>query len=349
MNRNNNTDLDQLLKDLENFSSAKQRCFLCGKDLILGDYTQEHIIPKWVQKRYNLWDQQLVLLNQTSIPYRLLTVPCCDDCNKYRLKPIEDSLSHTVDRGKKAVEQLGRNILFLWLSKILYGLLYKELTLLLDRSDPTAGTIITTDILDRYRMHRLFLQQVREIIECVDFCPGSIHIFSIQKMPSPILEWDFCDNVDTMFIACRLGRTALIANLADGGAEQTMELQFTDIANMDLHPIQFREICAIVSYRSTLATRTPKNFIIEGKPHKAYQLPLGGFSLKPYFLDWDPETYSKYLAYFLGEKSNFFFKPPDKVLTWLHDDNGNPRFMNFSEFPVILKNIGGYRDRDAHR
>ena len=334
-------DLKSLTKSLEEFSAAKYRCFLCGKELFSGDYTQEHIIPRWAQKRYQLWDQHLVLLNQTSIPYRQLTVPCCDECNKYRLKPIEDALSQTVERGRDAVKQLGQTVLFIWLGKILYGILYKELTLLLDRSDPSEGSIITPDIIQKYRMHRFFLQQVKEVVECVDFCPGSIYVFSAQELPEKRLGWDFCDNIDTMFIGCRIGKIALISCLADGGAEQSMESQFSDIFNIDLHPIQFREICAIVSYRSTLATRTPKYSIFEVNPHKAYQLPLGGLSGKPYFEGWDDETYSKFLAFYLGEQENYFFQPPDKVMSWLHDEKGNPRFMNFRDFPAVPKNIGG--------
>ena len=337
----NNDEIESLIKSLEEFSAAKYRCFLCGKELFSGGYTEEHIIPRWAQKRYQLWDQQLVLLNQTSIPYRKLTVLCCDECNKYHLKPIEDSLSQTVEQGKDAVRMLGDKTIFIWLGKILYGLLYKELTLLLDRSDPSAGTIITPDILQRYRMHRFFLQQAREVVDCVDFSPGSIYIFSAQELPEKKFEWDLCDNVDTLFIGCRVGKTALIACLADGGAEQSMEEQFSDLFDIDLHPIQFREICAIVSYRSTLATRTPKHFVIEGSPHKAHQLPLGGFSLKSYFEGWNDETYSKFLTFYLGEEKNYFFQPPDKVMTWLHDNNGNPRFMNFKDFPVMPKNIGG--------
>ena len=339
--QNDKNDLEALIKSLEEFSAAKYRCFLCGKELFSGDYTQEPIIPQWAQKRYQLWDQHLVLLNETSIPYRQLTVPCCDECNRNRLKPVEDSLSQAVERGREAVKQLGHKILFIWLGKILYGLLYKELTLLVDRSDPSAGSIITPDIIQRYRMHRFFLQQVKDVVECVDFCPGSIHIFSAQELPDKRFEWDFCDNVDTMFIGCRAGKTALISCLADGGAEQSMEPQFSDISNIDLHPIQIREICAIVSYRSTLATRTPKHLLVDGNPHKACQVPLGGFSTKPYFEGWDDKAYSKYLAVYLGEKENHFFQPPDKVMTWLRDERGNPRFIDFKDFPVLPENIVG--------
>jgi hypothetical protein len=331
--------MEQLLREIADFSSPGEHCFLCGKSLLSGDYTQEHIIPRWAQQRYDLWNQQIVLVNRTCIPYRNLTVPCCAECNKYRLKPIEDSISQTVDLGKRAVAQLGEMTIFLWLGKLLYGLLYKELTLLLNRADPKAGTIITPEVIERYRDHRFFLQQVRQIVECVDFCPGSIHLFSMQKMPQPVLEWDFCDNVDTMFIGCRAGRTAFIASLGDGGAEQAMAPLFAGIADVDLHPIQFREICATVCYRSTLRTRIPKHITVQGQPHKVHQMPLGGFSLKPYFEEWDIDTYAKYLAFYLGVEVKHVRLPSGEVKTWLYDGKWNPRFIDFSEYPGLPGNI----------
>lgn len=333
LGKHDNNSLGQLLKEIEDFSSVKERCFLCGKSILRGHYTQEHVVPRWAQRRYDLWDQHIVLLNGTSIAYRNLTVPCCDDCNKYRLKPIEDSLSQTVDLGKRSVEQLGQMVIFIWLGKMLYGLLYKELTLLLNRADPAAGTIISPKLIQRYKTHRFFLQQVREVVDCVNFCPGSIHVFSMQKLPQPALEWDFCDNIDTMFVGCRVGRTAFVASLGDGGAEQSMEAHFANIANLHLHPVQFREICAMVSYRSTLQTRTPKYITIQGEPHKVHQQPLGGFSLKPYFEEWEMNVYAKYLAFYLGVSVEQVLLPSGEVKTWLYDQYSNPRFIDFAKYP----------------
>lgn len=51
-----------------------EHCFLCGSEL--GEYgTREHIFPGWLQHNHGLWDQELNLLNKTSIAYRQLTVP----------------------------------------------------------------------------------------------------------------------------------------------------------------------------------------------------------------------------------------------------------------------------------
>ena len=327
-------NLEELLNALGTFQSPRETCFLCGRGLLKGDYTEEHVIPQWAQNRYELRNQELVLLNRTSIPYRQLTVPCCDECNRYRLKPIEDSVSQTVEAGRNAVLSLGHKVLFLWLGKIIYGILYKELLLLLERSDPASQTIITPAILERFQNHRFFLQQARETVELVDFRPGSIFVFSMQALPERKLEWDLTDNVDTMFIGCRVGRVALFATLADGGAQQAYKDAYQDIGPLELHPIQFRELCAHFSYRSTLATRTPKYITIQGSPHKVHQMALAGFSTKPLFDDWDMGTYARFLAYYTGEDVARLYVPPNKVMTWLHDENGNPRFMSFKDYPI---------------
>ena len=57
------------------------KCFLCGSDLKSENYSVEHIFPKWLQNKFRLWNQELILLNGTAIKYRRLTIPCCKNCN----------------------------------------------------------------------------------------------------------------------------------------------------------------------------------------------------------------------------------------------------------------------------
>jgi hypothetical protein len=162
----------------------------------------------------------------------------------------------------------------------------------------------------------------------------------MQAMPEKRLEWDLTDNVETMFIGCRLGRVALFAVLGDGGAQQPYEQAYEDIAPIDLHPIQFRELCAHFSYRSTIATRTPKYIITQRTPHEVYQMPLGGLSMKPMFEDWDLETYAHFLAYYTEVDVSHLYVPPDKTMTWLHDEQERPQFINFTDYPILPRNPG---------
>lgn len=326
-------DLQKFVKRLEGLQLASAECFLCANRITDGHYTQEHVIPAWAQRRHNLWNQRLVLLNGTEIPYRQLTVPCCDDCNRNRLRAIEDSLSQTVEHGHKAVKALPQERLFLWLSKIFFGILYKELFLLLDRADPSGPAIITADFLRRYNTQRFFLQQAREKVRLVDFSPGSVFVFPMQALPRPEQEWDLHDNVDTQFIGCRVGKVALLASLGDGGAQRYFEDEYADMQDVPLHPLQFRELCARFSYRSSLATRTPKYITIQGSPHYVHQMPLGGFSMKPLFEEGNPGAYAAFLHHYTQVPVEYLFDPPAKVRTWLRTASGEPSFMDVAQYP----------------
>lgn len=286
------------------------------------------MIPRWAQARYGLWDQRLTLLNRTTIPYRYLTVPCCEDCNTRRLQPIETAMSDAISGGADAVRRLGNKVLFLWLGKIFYGLLYKELFLLEDRTKRNSSGIVAAKALRRYETHLFFLQQIRGRIETVDFTPGSIFVFKAQKPAPRELQWDFCDNFDTLCICIRMGDVAVAAALADGEAQRIQNV-FDDVLDLPLHPLQFREVCAVICYMATLATRTPKYITIEGNPHKTIQLPLGGFWLKPLFEGWDNDIYAHYLAQYTGLSLKEIRPSSDKIITFLYGPDSKPRYIAY--------------------
>ncbi len=66
-------------------------CFLCGA-LMDGSKSAEHVFPKWLQNRYDLWNQKIELLNGSLMPYRQLTIPCCEKCNNEHLSSLENGL-----------------------------------------------------------------------------------------------------------------------------------------------------------------------------------------------------------------------------------------------------------------
>jgi len=335
MQRDNPDDLDlhQFSERLQARAFDPSCCFLCAKHFDDAHLTNEHVIPKWAQNRFELWNERLTLLNGTTIPYRLLTVPCCEECNKYRLQPIETSISAAIEHGPESVKALGTNVIFLWLGKIFYGILYRELSLLIDRKDSEGLTIATPELLREYEAHLFFLQQAREKVKLVDFTPGSIYVFRCQTPASPRLHWDICDNIETMFIAVRMKEVAIIAVLGDGGAQMIYSDIYRKFESLTLHPIQFRELCAHFSYRASIATRTPKYITVQGTPHQVYQMPLGGLSAMPYFQEWDDAIYARFLSYYTGCPYDTAYQGPNKVMTWLHDDSGKIRFLDYKQHP----------------
>jgi hypothetical protein len=112
---------------------GRSTCFLCSRPLRTKNRTDEHIFPKWLQNKFDLWNCNLSLINRTDIRYRQLRVPCCKDCNRVHLSKIEDKMKRAASMGPAAVTALDPIIPYLWMGKIYFGLLYLESLLPSDR------------------------------------------------------------------------------------------------------------------------------------------------------------------------------------------------------------------------
>jgi hypothetical protein len=101
--------------------------------------TVEHVIPKWLQNHFDLFDQKLELWNGTTIPYRQAVVPACLRCNGKRFSPLESRIRE----GRASQRDY-----YLWALKISYCLGHKDTSLLLDRANPDAGPLLSHAIAD---------------------------------------------------------------------------------------------------------------------------------------------------------------------------------------------------------
>src|SRR5215472_7349917 len=110
-------------------------CAFCG----LRAETLEHVIPKWLQKHFDLYDQQLELWNGTTLPYRQAVVPACARCNGDRFSPLENRIRQAT---------ASQSDYYLWALKIQYCLGHRDTTLLLDRKNPGAGPLLPSLIAD---------------------------------------------------------------------------------------------------------------------------------------------------------------------------------------------------------
>lgn len=74
--------MTKLYNPFEELQLGQDKCFLCGCRLEKNNNNSaEHIFPKWLQKKYNLWKREIALPNETTIKYNQLTIPCCKNCN----------------------------------------------------------------------------------------------------------------------------------------------------------------------------------------------------------------------------------------------------------------------------
>ncbi|TOA55131.1 hypothetical protein CGK23_22745 [Vibrio parahaemolyticus] len=113
------------------------QCVLCGT--LHNKLSKEHIVPRWLQKYFNLNDQKLGLSNGTSIKYNQAVVPACHTCNSEIFSSLEKRIRENTSLPMDY---------YLWALKVSYALSYKDTTLPIDRSDPAKGTIIPKEMVD---------------------------------------------------------------------------------------------------------------------------------------------------------------------------------------------------------
>lgn len=159
-------------------------CFMCGAVLDGTNRTDEHVFPRWLQAKHDLRDQRIYLLNNTTIAYSQLTIPCCRRCNNEYLSSIEAKVKAAFAEGVSAVRDMDQRTLFLWLAKVSYGLTYREHFLPIDRTAAVRAPITPVELVEQFRVHHLLLQAARSEVKWSDF-PASIRIFETKTCGDP--------------------------------------------------------------------------------------------------------------------------------------------------------------------
>ncbi len=317
---------------------SPNRCFLCGTDGGEAGLTAEHVFPKWLQQEFRLWDQPLCLLNGTSLPYRSLTIACCDTCNRIHLAHLERAVSAAVRGGYATFRALDSAVLYQWLLKIFYGILFKESFLLGDRRDAESGSIIPGTVLRQLSMCHSLLQSARFPTEFLGNVAWSIYRFRCYEYEDFRQNFDFSDSIQTLTIAMRMGPVGVIACLQDNNAHEQMSSGHLQQFTHPLHPIQFRELMSRIFYDQTRFNRTPKYItrLPDGDSGGTMQVvPLNpqGLSSKPTYDPPVERDYAEILSQYTGLPLEIVFREPDEIMSWVYNPDGSLKIMGADDPP----------------
>jgi hypothetical protein len=285
--------------------ASRDRCFFCGQQFEADQLTREHVFPKWLQRKLDLWDHELTLLNGTSIRYRNLTIPACAPCNGVVLSRVEDEMSRSMPGGAPKVRELGHERLFVWLAKVFFGILYAEALLPSDRAKKDSERIVSPEVL-RGLEHLHFLMQAartRYEFQSPDTkYHTSILVFPLQQHPEPDHRFMYRDDIEFGCIALRLDTVGFIMVLDSGAQEKLADAALSALYSHNLHPLQFEEITALVFTTARSFTRSPGHIIGTGGGRvQIIQMPMGGLSTRPVFEGIDHALYARMLAEFTGQ------------------------------------------------
>ncbi|KOR80288.1 hypothetical protein AM232_18815 [Bacillus sp. FJAT-21352] len=327
----------------QNMKLDYKHCFLCGIKLEKKNTTDEHVIPTWLQHRHQLWNQKLSLRNKTNIPYRKLKIPCCDNCNNVYLADIEKK----IEKGSVSYEEfikLDRQTIFLWLVKLYYGLLFKDLSLIADFKDRSKGTLISEEELSNCRMLHEFLQSAR-IDTQYNKEVFSLFIFKIHldTRRNPKYDFYFTDDNIRSQLAIQIGEIGIICCIGeDGIIEENFKSFVEPFKQYTLHGIQFREFIAKVFYLRECLLVTPTYLLLSGLSKMQIVSNLSPLSGE-YFRDTDFKEFGAFLAYYLkyfGVTFDQLYDPElDAVITFLLKENGNLHLLDEDGSPLPDMNI----------
>lgn len=197
------------------FDLTKENCFICGKPAT----TVEHIIPKWLQRKFNLWDQRIEIPNLTTVTYKQLIVPACKRCNN----EIYGKLEERVSKNEADDKDIWR-----WANKIHFGLRLKDNFLDFDRKSPGKK------IGDVFRSQD-YLEQSRHFLHCItdDFCChpdpfGSVFKFELKKEE----PFNFIHIINSSSIYICVGNIIYIVFVTDGQILKSDDIGIRDNYNL---------------------------------------------------------------------------------------------------------------------
>lgn len=315
-------------------------CFLCGASLTDETRSVEHVFPDWLQRTLSLRNERLNLLNGTSIPYRQLVIPCCIECNNVPLADMENDVSKLLLGPFRQPNSHEETRLFQWCSKILYGLMYREMSLRGDLKDPKASAIMPREFMEGRATFHHFMTSIRRPFEFIGFVPYSIFAIETLVLDNARSSFDFRDFVlfddegEFRFVgvlAIRVQHFGIICIPNDWGQQKRhFQSLYDRFHDTPLSPIQFLELAVSAAYKHSLLKFTPLYNSFAGDMTDSPVIvqpaicPIGEI-----WAPWDNKRFAEIFAtaarsWDPNAPSFEFFFQDGKVRSYLYDENGDP-------------------------
>jgi hypothetical protein len=139
-------------------------CFICGAAPHERQFNNEHVLPEWLLRRYDLFAKTITLPNEGTIRYDRYTVPCCAECNSLMGEVVEKPISEVVRGGVDAINEFVSkgNLLkmFVWMGLIFLKTHLKDRTLRFHQ-DTRKGS---EPIAEEYEWE--YLHHIHSVVRC---------------------------------------------------------------------------------------------------------------------------------------------------------------------------------------
>lgn len=167
--------------------------------------SEEHILPRWMQRRFNLSDQTYNLPNATTIKYKYAKIPVAASHNA-EFGKIENKISS----GNATLQEI-----YLWAFKIHVGLIYKSSALRVDIKSPSSPSF--WDVKDFSKEIWLFRTLYSVWAKNGKISPNPFGSVVRMKALTPKPSFDFVHNLQSQTLFLQMGSEILLIALYDHG------------------------------------------------------------------------------------------------------------------------------------
>lgn len=237
-------------------------CFVCGARPGSKIFNDEHIIPRWVLRRFGLFTKSITLPTGERRTYDRYKVPCCKDCNSLLGEMVETPISKLLDGNfadvVERIEMQGPELLFTWLSLLFFKIHLKDRSVAVHKNRNMGSEVIGA-LYDWPSFHHVHAV-ARSPYTKASLLPGvvgSLRIVEIDDDPNTD-PFDYLNYSFEQTIAVRLGRLGIVAVLNDAGGaahawQHKLELITTPIAT-----IQLKEVAAMLAVANDAIITRPQ-------------------------------------------------------------------------------------------
>lgn len=227
-------------------------CFICGASQYERQFNNEHVLPEWLLRRYDLFSKTITLPNKSAIRYDRYTVPCCTECNSLMGDVIEKPISEVVRRGADAINKYisDGNLLnlFVWMGLIYLKTHLKDRLLRFHLDNRKSNE----QIADEYEWE--YLHHIHSIVRCFytgctveEEAVGSFLSIPVNAQMSPE-KFDYGDLYLAQTMLLRLDDIAMLAVFNDSGAAMNYFWQKLEKIKGPVSELQLREVMVELAY-----------------------------------------------------------------------------------------------------
>jgi len=315
----------QLYNPLENFQFDKKICFLTGADL--SDNNESiTVFPEWVLNRFNMSDSKFTMMdNVTSFLYKDLKLPCSVTA-KNAWAELDSEVQSVFDKGYDAVRSFDEQKLFLWMGRMVYGVLYHDLLMEKERCTRRQTDFKISPILKkRFGLFHLMLQSLTAPVFFGGLKPWNMTIVKLKYSKE---IFNYRDDTVNLIFSVGVNGFGIIGMLQDNGAVRQKEKELLNkIEDTLLHPIQFEELKARFIYSRYLLQYGPQYHIKEfEKSINIEAEPVQLIEGKPLFAKWDDKMFADVLSEYWkpwGLQKKDIYSAPNAPLSFLEDEYSN--------------------------